>query len=254
MPQSGTGKISIMQRFIGGEEDLIANTAVDNTRLVGEFKVVGQGMADTDSGAPIIDAAVGGAVRLTTTNEDQHTLGLETNRMFDVGLMGTIVAEVRLQAVNLTTKRIFMGFTDIEIASNVPSMEVDLGVGSTTTITNTASDICGFLLDSELTASTSWHGMHVGGTAAAATDSTTTVLTPIHTAGDWQILRLEIDNNGTARWKVDEDPVLSVTGAVSTTVNLKFFVCVEATAATIATLDLNYIMLKANQDWVTTTA
>jgi hypothetical protein len=68
-------------------------------------------------------------------------------------------------------------------------------------------------------------------------------------AGEWQVLRLEIDPNGTARWYVDEDLKQTVTGAVSTSVDLKFFIAVEAKGAAIETMDIDYIKIKANRDW-----
>ncbi len=242
----GRGRIELRADFIG-HDDPVALTAVDGTRHLDHFRVVGQGMADVDSGG--VKQTGPGGIRFTTTNEDQHSFGIETNVMFDVGLMGTIVAEARVNLVNNTTKRIFMGFTDIEIASFVPSMEVDLGVGATVTLTLTASDICGFILDSELTAATSWHAMFNGGATTGVTASADNVLTPVQTDGEWQTLRVEIDTNGTARWFIDGDLKKTQTGAASTSVDLKFWLAVEATAATIATLDVDYVTVRANRDW-----
>ena len=248
MTQAGKGRVVVDSDF-GGQDDVVALTAVDGSRHVGPFRVVGQGLAEADSGAPAIASALGGAVRLTTTNEDAHTLGLETDVMWDVGLMGTLVAEARVQAANLTTKRIFFGFTDIAIASYVPDIEVDIGVGATATLTLTASDICGFILDSELTAGTAWHSIYNGGSTTGVTASATNVLSPVHTAGEWQVLRVEIDNNGTARFSINGEVKQTVVGAASTTVDMKAFLAVGASAATIATLDVDYLSVSGNRDW-----
>ena len=245
MAQSGPGTITLREDFL--VDDPVASTAVP--RQLGSFlRVVGQGVAEADSGAPRLDAAPGG-VRLTTTNEDNHTAGLETNIMFDVGLMAPLVAETRVQFENLDTKEFFFGFTDIDIASDVPSIETDLMTGSGTTLTLTASDLVGFFLSAELTDDEDWHMVYNGGTTTGATTSTNVDADDDAVAGEWQILRLEIDPSGTARWYIDGVLKQTVTGAVSTTVDLKFFVGVEAKGAAIETADLNYILLKYNRDW-----
>jgi hypothetical protein len=246
MPQSGSGRVNIFEDFIG-IEDPIALTAVP--RILGPFRVVGQGMAEADSGCPQLTGVLSGAVRLNTTNETEHTIALETNVCYDVALMGPLVAEARVQLENLDTKEVFMGFTDIEIASSVPSLETDLMTGATTTLTLTASDLVGFYLSAELTDDEDWHGVYNGGTTTGQTTSTSVDLNDDAVAGEWQILRLEVDPNGTARWFIDEKLLQTVEGAVSTTTNLKFMIGVEAKGAAIETLDIDYIKITANRDW-----
>lgn len=247
MAEAGPGKIEIFEDFIG-VGDSVALTAVNDTRRVGPFRVVGQGLAEADSGAPALDV-LSGAVRLTTTNEDAHSLGLETDVIFDVGLMGTLVAEARVQLANFTTKEAFMGFTDIAIASQVPDLETDLISGSGTTITLTASDLVGFFLDSELTEDERWHMVYNGGTTTGETTSSNVETSADAVAGEWDVLRVEVDTNGTARWFFNGSLEQTVTGAVSTTTDLKFFIGVGANAATIATMDVDYIKIVANRDW-----
>jgi hypothetical protein len=245
-----------MEDFLGGYQDITANTAVDYTRRVGPFMVVGQGMAETNSGIPKLAAILSGAVRLTTTGEDVHTIGLETERIFDAALMGTLVAEARVQFANLTTKAMFMGFTDIEIGSNVPDIQTDIiTAASATVLTLVASDLVGFYgADAEVTASaTEWHGVYKGGTATGevtpANINLGTTKNAEITAGEWQVIRVEVDTNGTARWYVNGDLKQRISGAVSTTTNLKFFIGVGAKTSTIATADIDYIHLRANRDW-----
>jgi len=248
MAEAGPGKVVLFEDFLACD-DPVALTAVDGSRLVGPLRVVGQGMAEVDSGAPAIASGLSGAVRLTTTNEDAHTLGLETNVMFDVGLMGTLVAEARVQFANFTTKEAFMGFTDIAIASFVPDLETDLISGATTTITLTASDLVGFLLDSELTEDERFHCVYNGGTTTGATASAALQVSADSVAGEWDVLRVEVDSNGTARWYFNGTLEQTVKAAVSTTVDLKFFIAVGANAATIATMDVDYVKIAANRDW-----
>lgn len=245
MAQSESGLIVIEELFIG-QDDPIAGTAVP--RQLGQLRVVGQGIAEVDSGCPRLSTP-GGGVRLTTTNEDVHSCILETNVCFDVALMAPIVAEARVQFENLDTKQAFMGFSDIAIASDVPDLQTDLMTGATTTLTLTASDLVGFYLDSELTDDEDWHGVYNGGTTTGQTDSTAVDLNDDAVAGEWQNLRLEIDPNGTCRWYIDGKILQTVAGAVSTTTDLKFMIGVGANTAAIETMDVQRILIKANMDW-----
>ena len=246
MAEAGPGKIRVFEDFIG-IQDPVALTAVP--RMLGPFRVVGQGIAEADAGAPAVASALSGAVRLNTTNEDNHTTGLETEVCFDVALMAPIVVEARVQLENMDTKEVFVGLTDIAIGSYVPSLETDLMTGVTTTLTLTASDLVGFYLSAELTDDEDWHGVYNGGTTTGETTSTSVDLDDDAVAGEWQVLRLEVDPNGTARWYIDGDLKQTVAGAVSTTVNLKFFIGVEAKSAAVETLDVDYIKITANRDW-----
>ena len=245
MAQGSVGRLRIFEDFLS-HEDLVANTGVP--RQIGEFRVVGQGLAETDSGAPKIATFNSGAVRLTTTNETEHTLGIETNPQFIVGVNGTLVLEARVQFENTDTKESFVGFTDIEIASSVPSLETDLMTGATTTLTLTASDLVGFYQSADLTATTLWHTVYNGGATTGVTASEGLASTAI-VDGEWQVLRLEIDPNGTARWFIDGTLVRTVAGAVSTTSTLKEFLAVEAKGAAIETMDIDYVLIEGNRDW-----
>tara|TARA_R100001530_G_scaffold17438_1_gene15069 strand:+ start:2176 stop:2925 length:750 start_codon:yes stop_codon:yes gene_type:complete len=247
MAQSGPGTVEIFEDFIG-LEDPVALTAVP--RALGPFMVVGQGVAEADAGAPGLDSdGLSGVVRLTTTNETEHTTALQTHSAYDVALMGTIVAEARVRFADLDTKEAFMGFTDINIASDVPSLETDLLSAVTATLTPVASDYVGFYLSAELTDDEDWHGVYNGGTTTGVTASGNVDLSDDAVAGEWQVLRIEIDNNGTARWYVDGDLKQTTAGAVSTTVDLKFMIGVEAKSAAIESMDVDYISITANRDW-----
>jgi len=243
MAQSDRGKIELFYDFFS--EDNIANTA--ETRQLGPFIVGGQGNAEVDAGVPSISGVLSGAGRITTTNEDNHTTLVGTNIAFDVGLMGPIVAEARVQLDNLDTKEVFFGFTDID--PDTLSIETDVMTGATATLTLTASDICGFFLSAELTDDEDWHGVYNGGTTTGETTSTSVDLDDDAVAGEWQVLRLEIDNNGTARWYIDGALKQTVKGAVSTSTDLALILGVEAKGAAIENLDVDYLLVQANRDW-----
>ena len=243
MAQSDRGRIELFSDFFS--EDNIANTA--ETRQLGPFIVGGQGSAEVDAGVPSISGVLSGAGRITTTNEDNHTTLVGTNIAFDVALMGPLVAEARVQLDNLDTKEVFFGFTDID--PNTLSIETDVMTGASTTLTLTASDICGFFLSAELTDDEDWHMVYNGGTTTGETTSTSVDADDDAVAGEWQVLRLEIDTNGTARWYIDGVLKQTKTGAASTSVNMALILGVEAKGAAIENLDVDYLLVQANRDW-----
>lgn len=242
--QGEPGRLRLFNDFHAPDPILL----IAQIRPFGDFLVAGQGVAEVDSGIPTIAGFLSGAGRLTTTNEAEHAILVGTEVSIRVGLMGTIVLEVRVQLENLDTKEVFIGFTDI--APSVLSLEVDVLTGASTTLTLTASDLVGFYLSAELTADESWHAAFNGGTATGVTVSTENDLVVDAVAGEWQVLRLELSpDKGTAKWFIDGVLKKTVIGAVSITTDLGLVVGVEAKGAAVETLDVDYILLKGNRDW-----
>ena len=249
MAQSGKGRIELFEDFIGVEE-AVAGTTAPPIKLGAHFQLVGQGIADNDSGAVALDSdGLSGVIQLTTTDEDVHCAGLQTATMFDVGLMGTIVLEarVRMAAITAATYEVFIGFSDVN--TDLAIIEGAICHGDTTTITLTASDLVGFLQASDLTDSDDWHMVFAGGTTTGLTTSTSIDADADTVAGEFQVLRLEIDNNGTARWYVDGVLKQTKVGAVSTTTDLCANILVESKAAAVKTMDVDYVLIRANRDW-----
>ena len=246
MVQSEMGKIDLKYQGVAG-------WAVANDGVLGnleDFAVGGQGSEDIDSG--IIPVSGGNGARMTTTNEVDHTIAIGTQNAFSPDLNGPLMLEARVQFNNLATKEAFIGFSDIPL--NTVSVQTDIAHGATTTLTNTASDFCGFLLSSELTDAADWHLIHNGGVAAASSVTSgdvdgTTYGAADAVAGEWQVLRLEIDPNGTARWYIDGVLLKTVVDAVSTTVKQGGIVAVEAKGAAIEEMDLSCAIFRANRDW-----
>ena len=81
------------------------------------------------------------------------------------------------------------------------------------------------------------------------TVAATVALGAIAVADTYQILKLTISDTGTARWYVDGVLKQTVKNAVSTSVDMNALLMVEANAATIADLDVDYNSLKTNRDW-----
>lgn len=244
MPQSSQGQIELFYDFFG--EDNIAETA--EHRNLGPFSVGGQGNAEVDAGVPTLSSdGLSGVGQITTTDEASHTTLVGTPVGFDVALMGPLVAEARVRLADLDTKDVFFGFSDIDPATL--SIRVNVITGATATLTLTASDICGFFLSAELTDDEDWHMVYKGGSTTGQTDSTKVDADDDAVAGEFQVLRLEIDTNGTARWYIDGVLLQTVSGAVSTSTDLGLTLGVEAKGSAIETLDVDYLLVRANRDW-----
>ena len=246
MAQSEVGEIRLFNDFTGGEVGIanaVAYSASTGFHNLGDFKVIGDGIDVNDSGAVAVDGGLGGVIRLTTTNEDAHTAALATEVMFDVALMGTLVLEARVQMAGLGARSSYIGFCDVAADAQGVFM-----TGATTTLTLTASDLAGFYYENGLS-SDNWHMVHNGGTATGETNSLSVVSDVTATAGEWDILRVEIYTNGTIRWFINGDLKQTVTNGSSTSVDLAAVVASTATAATIASLDVDYMLVKARRDW-----
>lgn len=245
MAQSGVGGIVLFNDFTA-LTTLVATTT--DFEPLGDFYAGGEGIEDNDTGVvPSVTAPLSGSVTMTAGNTDADTTFIGTHLMFDVALMGTLVLETRLQIPDLDTKEIFVGFTSILTTDE--QLE-DIIINASATAFTCVADLCGFYFSDELTASaTEWHAAHKGGTTTAATTAASQDLDVGPTAGEWQILRLEIDSNGDARWFVDGDLKMSVAKAASLTSNMAAVVAFGANTTELVIGDIDYILVKANRDW-----
>ena len=251
MAQSEIGQIKILDDFLGGTEAAVAGTTAPPIARPPYFYIVGQGIADTDSGMTHLDSdGISGVAQFLTTDEDVHCAGLQTPTMFDVGLQGTIVMEVRVRhaAITAALGETFIGFSDVN--TDLAIIEGAICHGDTITVTLTASDLVGFLLAGDLTDSADWHMVYNGGSTTGETTSTSIDATAEPTATEMQVLRVEVDNNGTARWYVDGVLKQTKIGAVSTTAVFGGCAGVVSTATgTVSSVTLDYLAVEANRDW-----
>jgi hypothetical protein len=245
MAQSDRGRIELFNDFFG-VGDVITLTA-DTTQL-GDFFAGGEGFEEADAGVAGKDA-LSGVITLTGSNVDADTTFIGTHIGFDAGLMGPIVLETRVQMAALTAREIFFGLTSI-LSVDEQLEDIVINNSSATLITMPA-ELCAFYMSSELTTvAGDWHAIHNGGSATATTTTTGDAqLNNVAVVGEWQVLRLEVDNNGTARWYIDGALKSTVVGAVSTTTNFAAVLATGATAGTAVIVDCDYLLVQANRDW-----
>jgi len=247
MAQSGYGKISIFEDFLAGE-DIVAATAATRAFGGSGLRVIGQGIAEADSGITVGESdGLNGVGILTTTNEDAHSCGLTTGKVFDVGKMAPINIECRVQFPDLDTKAFYFGLTDVN--GDTAILEGENLVAASGTLTLSASDLCGFLIDAEATDDEDWIMVYNGGTTTGETTIASIDADNDAVAGEWDILRLEVSINGTARWYVNGVLKQTVTGAVSTSTDLAVLAMIETRAASNEYAWIDYIAIEANRDW-----
>ena len=243
MAQSGNGRIRLFNDFAS-----VANTLAltADTAQLGDFYAGGEGFEDNDAGIAGKDA-LSGVVTITSANTDADTTFIGTHIAFDVGLMGPIALEARVQLPDLDTKEIFFGLTSI--LSVDEQLEDIVQNASATTITMPA-DLVGFYLSDELTTvAGDWHAINNGGTATATTTTTNGQLNNVAVANEWQVLRLEVMPNGTAEWYIDGVLKKTVENAASTTTNMAVCLAAAANTTQLAIFDCDYLMVEANRDW-----
>ena len=240
--QSGNGRIRLFNDFFGSS-DYLALTS--DTAPLGDFYAGGEGFEDADAGV-VGKAALSGVVALTSANADTDTAFIGTAIGFDVGLMGPITLEARVQLPDLDTKEIFFGLTSV---LSVDEQLEDIVINASSTTITMPADLVGFYLSDELTADEDWHGIHSGGTATASTTTTGVDLDDDAVAGEWQVLRLEVMPNGTTYWYIDGVLKQTVVAACSTTTDMAVCLAAAANTTEFAIMDVDYLEVTANRDW-----
>ena len=247
MAQSGYGRIKIFEDFLAGE-DIVAETAASRSFGSSGLRVIGQGIEVNDSGITVGESdGLNGVGILTTTNEDAHSCGLTTGKIFDVGKMAPINIECRVQFPDLDTKAFYFGLTDVNDDTTI--LEGNNLVAASGTLTLSASDLCGFLIDAEATDDEDWIMVYNGGTTTGETTIANIDADEDAVAGEYDILRLEVAPNGTARWFINGALKQTVEGAVSTTTDLAVLAMIETRAASNEYAWIDYIAIEANRDW-----
>ena len=245
--QSGYGKIRIFTDFLG-EEIPVANAVAYGTSAggcnyyLGGFKVLGD-LGETDTGVVAL-AKASGYARISGNNEDGKGAAIATETVFSASLNGSLIFETRVERQAVTAGVVFAGFCGTA-ADDIAEPLTATG----TTLTLTAGAICGFTLDSQLTAAAVWHMPYNGGATTGVTDSTLVTSGVTAVAGVSDVLRLVIDKAGRAQWFINGVLKQTVAGAVSTTTLLAGLVGCWGTTTTAADVDCDYIGIEANRDW-----
>lgn len=240
---SECGKIYLFDDFFGPEAPYGGSGAATALGMnTGVFKILGD-TAETDSGMDVYSKANGFAL-LTINDEDGKGVGIGTEVSFSPALNGTLVFETRVETSALTARSIFAGF-----AGTVADDVAEPVTSTATTITKVVPCL-GFILDSQLTSGTYWHMPYILASDTTQT-STNVISSQVAVAGECDVLRLEVDNNGAARWYINgklEQSVGAGLAATPTTL-LGALVAGFGTTTTAADLYVDYLLVRANRCW-----
>jgi hypothetical protein len=249
--QSGIGKIRLFHDFCGPELPIAGTTAVNATGggmfKIGDFKITGD-VTNTDSGVVALEKANGYIRIIGSANTDADGIAIGTDLCFSPLLNGPLILETRVEMAELTTKNVFIGFCTAnadEVVEPITSV--------TETITKVVPSV-GFHFDSTLTVDASastavWHMPYL--LAADTTQTSTTVAaSQVAVAGESDVLRLEVDSDGAARWyingKLEQTVGAGLAATPATLVTGMVGVWAKSTAVGI---DIDYLLIEANRDW-----
>ncbi len=248
--QSGYGKIRLFHDFTGPE--LQAAPTAHHASATGAlwnighgFTIKGDALNDDVALATSVEDGLNGQITLTSADvADGDAIYVTTETCFKPSVNAPMAVEVRCEMAALTARRVFVGF-----GGTMADAQSDLVTGSGSSLTLTESNMCGLFYDVGLTTDVEWHFVHNGGSTTGVTDALllNSGVTPV--VGEMNILRVEVDNNGTARWYIDGVLLKTLAGAVSATAVFAGCLGAIATSAVSATVTPDYIAVEANRDW-----
>ena len=250
--QSGVGKIRLYNDFCGPEIPVANGVSYGTTAggcnyYLGDFTVRGD-LGETDTGIVDLEKS-SGWVRIGYNDEDAAGIWVGTGLSFSPALNGTMVVEARVEHRALTTKNAFIGFIGTLVDNTA-----EIITNNTTTCTR-AGNAVGFMFDSQITINTvaatcCYHMPYMISTTTSQV-ATAIASSQIIVAAEADILRVEIDPDGAARWLMNGKLEQSIGPALAadTTTLLAGGVGVWGTASTDSDLDVDYLLVEANRDW-----
>jgi hypothetical protein len=186
--------------------------------------------------------------RMTTTDEDEHTLvlsvGTGTTPVFQPDQNGTIVVDAIVSHVSaITLRAFFVGFTGSAADALDPLIN-----GSTVTISYPATigdDLAGICFDVGLTDADRLYAAHVKSDAVASRDTTDTGIdlgVDVAAAGTYQRFRVEVDADGTARMFIDKALVGTFSAALDADEEIHPVLQLISESAAVKSLDVKQFM------------
>ena len=246
--QSGRGKIVLFDDFMGVTVPVAdTDSSIKPGAAIGPFKITGQ-IDHADSGVITLSKESGYVTIQASTTEDANGCAIGTEVALSPLLNGTLVLETRVEMAALTTRNVFIGF---DSANAAEILEPITSTG--TTITKVAACV-GFHFDSEITvdataATAVWHMPYILATTTTQT-STTVASSQVAVVDESDVLRIEVDPNGAARWYINGKLEQSVGAGLAATPATKLagVIAIFGKSST-PTISADYLLITANRDW-----
>jgi len=246
--QSGRGKIVLFDDFMGVTVPVAdTNSSAKPGAAIGPFKITGQ-IDHADSGVITLTKENGYVTLYASDDEDANGCAIGTEVALSPLLNGTLVLETRVEMAALTTRNVFIGFC---AANAVEILEPLTSTG--TTLTAVVACV-GFHFDSTLTADATaatavWHMPYLLALSATQT-STDVAASQVAVVDESDVLRVEVDNNGAARWYINGKLEQSAGAALAATPATKLAgVLAIFGKSSIPTISADYLLITANRDW-----
>ena len=224
---TGFGRVELFDDFLG-------------QALRGEWQEVTE---NSGTFAPTATGLEGGVAALTTGTTSGNRVGAYLELNFKAGT-GSIVFEARVKSrTAITTRAIFIGFTD------VATIENPIEIGASDAVTSNATNGVGFIYDTDAATDKWW----VAGvkadvdTALTAVNLNGTQQAPV--ADQWQTFRIEINTDGDAVFGFGADTgsnygckeVARIANCVAPTALLVPVVLCETRTSGASIVDIDYI-------------
>ena len=244
MPQSEYGVIEVWDDFLGPDNDL--------TWGLGTVKVGNLGFVSVNASGSNLGTfewtvdEPGGIVAITThaTDNDNAALMAGTFRPAD----GGIIMEARFKQADVTTGAIYCGFTEtLNLATPVMPAEF----ATATMSYNGSGGMVGCVWDPDATTNR-WKAL--AGDGGSVSSNASANGEDDNASGDavndqWEIVRVEIGPDATAR--IYHDEILIDTIASAITAGDKFYavLMIENRSAAANTLEVDYFHARGYRDW-----
>src|SRR3990167_8995934 len=214
--------------------------------LASGVRVHGQGIAETGSGMVVTYTAELGAIaRLTTTDEDAHTMALSPGSTGTVLPMqpdthGPLVIDVEFAHVTaITLRATFAGFIGAIADALDPAV-----TGGTTTLTLVLDDLAGLFQDVGLTDTDGVFAPHNKSDEAASIATTAAGVDCASTmaaAGTYQRWRVEISRAGVMTGFIDKAQVTRIAAALDVDEEVAPTFYIESTSTAVKIVDVKRI-------------
>jgi hypothetical protein len=242
--QGSFGKVSHFEDFVGIDPDA--------TWAAGGFDIGGVSITSVNEGS--VESTVdepGGVVAITIDSADNDNVALYYAPVKPSD--GGAVMEARLKGDNLSDLSFYVGYTET-LAKDTPVMPAEFATATMTY--NGTGGMVGLQFDSDGTTD-GWRALCGDGGAATAGSGNGTLATSIvgegyaTTADRWDIVRVELDSNATARVFLNGKLIDTFVGGLDAD-NLFFpVVMAENRAGSAGVLEVDYFYTESYRSWAT---
>lgn len=231
------GRLRVFEDFLGAPEVASMTTVAASIGNVG-YVCVNEG-----SFAPTVDEP-GGIVAVTTDTADNDNFAMYAGPFKPAD--GGCVMEARFKVADITTDAIYCGFSET-LDATTPVMPAEFATATMTY--NGTGSIIGIQFDADGTTA-DWRAVFGdGGAVKSNADANGTRAYEAAVNDEWDVVRVEIGTDGTARVMLNGRVIKEITDACTVT-DLQYAVLmVENRSAAASVMEVDYFYAEGGRDW-----